>query len=32
MDLIDAFAFPLPSIVITEMLGVPADDRMRFRT
>jgi len=30
-DLIDAFAFPLPTIVILEMLGVPADDRGRFR-
>ena len=30
-DLIDAFAFPLPIIVITEMLGVPTEDRARFR-
>ena len=30
-DLIDAFAFPLPTIVILEMLGVPADDHGRFR-
>ncbi len=31
MDLIEEFAFPLPIIVITEMLGVPSDDRMKFR-
>lgn len=31
MDLIDAFAFPLPMTVITEMLGVPTEDRGRFR-
>ncbi|MFL5629090.1 MAG: cytochrome P450 [Ktedonobacteraceae bacterium] len=31
MDLIDEFAFPLPIIVITEMLGVPSEDRMNFR-
>jgi cytochrome P450 len=30
-DLIDAFAFPLPIIVICEMLGVPVDDRDLFR-
>ena len=30
-DLIDAFAFPLPIIVIAELLGVPARDRNRFR-
>lgn len=32
IDLIDAFAFPLPIIVITEMLGVPSEDRLKFRT
>jgi cytochrome P450 len=32
MDLIDQFAFPLPIIVISEMLGVPAEDRLQFRT
>ncbi len=27
MDLIGDFAYPLPTVVICEMLGVPADDR-----
>lgn len=31
MDLIDAFAFPLPIIVILEMLGIPPADRDQFR-
>ena len=31
IDLISDFAFPLPVIVIAEMLGVPAEDRARFR-
>lgn len=31
MDLIDDYAFPLPIIVIAEMLGIPAADRARFR-
>ncbi len=31
MDLIDDYAFPLPIIVIAELLGVPAEDRDRFR-
>jgi cytochrome P450 len=31
LDLLDAFAFPLPIIVITEMLGVPTADRENFR-
>jgi len=30
-DLIRAFAFPLPLVVIAEMLGFPAEDRERFR-
>ncbi|WP_079530028.1 cytochrome P450 family protein [Halobacillus hunanensis] len=32
MNLIDDFAFPLPIIVICEMLGVPSQDRNKFRT
>jgi cytochrome P450 len=31
LDLIDAFAFPLPIQVICELLGVPAADRDSFR-
>ena len=30
-DLIDSFAFPLPIIVIAEMLGVPAEDLDQFK-
>ena len=30
-DLIDSFAFPLPIIVIAEMLGVPAQDLDQFK-
>jgi cytochrome P450 len=32
VDLLDAFAFPLPMTVICEILGVPADRRPEFRT
>jgi cytochrome P450 len=31
MDLIEDFAYPLPVTVIAEMLGVPAEDRSRFK-
>ena len=31
MDLIRDFAYPLPAIVIAEMLGVPPDDRNQFK-
>ncbi|MGW7514151.1 cytochrome P450 [Streptomyces sp. NPDC054796] len=31
VDLLDAFAFPLPINVICELLGVPAQDSPRFR-
>ncbi len=31
MDLIEDFAYPLPVVVICEMLGVPAGDRQRFK-
>jgi cytochrome P450 len=31
MDLIDDYAFPLPIMVICELLGVPASDRAQFR-
>ncbi|GAA0933160.1 cytochrome P450 [Nonomuraea longicatena] len=31
-DLVDDFAFPLPIIVISELIGIPADKRETFRT
>jgi cytochrome P450 len=31
VDLLSAFAFPLPMTVICELLGVPADDREEFK-
>jgi pimeloyl-[acyl-carrier protein] synthase len=32
MDLIEDFAYPLPVIVICQMLGVPVEDRDRFKS
>jgi cytochrome P450 len=32
LDLIEAFAFPLPAIVIAKMLGVPPEDRHLFKS
>ncbi|WP_222915543.1 cytochrome P450 [Natrinema sp. SYSU A 869] len=31
MDLVETFAYPLPVVVIAELLGVPAEDRDRFK-
>ena len=30
-DLIEALAYPLPVIVIAELMGIPAEDRSRFK-
>ena len=30
-DLIEDFAYPIPAVVIAEMMGVPAEDRDRFK-
>ncbi|WP_020578130.1 cytochrome P450 [Actinopolymorpha alba] len=31
VDLVSAFAFPIPALVICELLGVPYEDRSEFR-
>jgi len=31
VDLVEAFAFPIPFLVICELLGLPVEDRERFR-
>ena len=31
MDLIEDFAFPLPAIVLGEVLGIPSEDRDRYK-
>jgi len=31
VDLVDTFAFPVPFLVICELLGLPMEDRERFR-
>jgi cytochrome P450 PksS len=31
MDLIEAYAFPLPIVVIAELLGLPVEDRQQLR-
>jgi cytochrome P450 len=31
VDLIDEFAYPLPVVVIAEMLGIPTEDRVQFQ-
>jgi cytochrome P450 len=32
MDIVTDFAYPLPITVISEMLGIPVEDRAQFRT
>src|SRR3989449_4281318 len=31
VDLVEALTYPLPVVVIAELIGVPAEDRTRFR-
>src|SRR4029450_8962171 len=31
IDFVDEFAVPLPLLMIADMLGIPAEDRARFR-
>src|SRR5213593_3117611 len=31
VDLVEAFTYPLPVVVIAELIGVPAEDRAQFR-
>ncbi len=31
MDIVDDLAYPLPAIVIAELLGIPAEDRTQFK-
>ena len=31
MEVIHDFAYPLPILVIAHMLGLPAEDRIRFK-
>ncbi|MEM4782668.1 MAG: cytochrome P450 [Halalkalicoccus sp.] len=31
MDLVEEFAYPLPVLIIAELLGVPSEDRAQFR-
>jgi cytochrome P450 len=32
VDLVEALTYPLPVVVIAELLGIPAEDRGRFKT
>ena len=31
LNLVDDYSFPLPIIVISEMLGIPKEDQAKFR-